>query len=66
VTDADDDRWLDVRIQVLLLFVGFVAFGVVVGWFGFPAEWAATTRLAGGVGLGVGAGFILLVNRMLG
>jgi len=45
--------------------LGFIAFGMGVGWLAFPEQWHAALRLAGGFVLGLGSALVLFMNRMI-
>ena len=46
-------------------FLGFIAVGVVLGWFVFPPAWGAPLRIGAGVALGVGATLSLFLPRLI-
>lgn len=63
-------RWdligVTTRPELIPLLVLSTVTALVAGWFLFPAEWAASTKLIGGFLLGVGSWLILYTNRMIG
>ena len=57
---------LFLRREVQLWTLAFVIVGIAIGFVLFPTEWSVFRKFAGGVLLGVGSVFCLLLPRMIG